>query len=130
MGRGAAYIGCPFARWKRTPSTRARTATIKTYVTPVLGHLPVAAVDVANYGGSRADLETQSRKPRQGLAGRNVGIESILDYAKARGLIGGGENAARWTGPLDQLASGRRARFAKSNHHPRAPLWTQVWRVA
>ena len=63
----------------------------------------------------REKTETASR-----LRGR---IESVLDYAKARGWRGG-ENPARWRGHLDNLLPAR-GKVAKVEHHAALP-WREI----
>jgi integrase len=63
----------------------------------------------------REKTETASR-----LRGR---IESVLDYAAARGWRSG-ENPARWRGHLDNLLPAR-SKVAKVEHHSALP-WREV----
>src|SRR6185312_1461697 len=72
------------------------TATLATYAEPVIGALPVQAVDT---GLVLRILEPiWATKPE--IAGRvRQRIESVLDWARARGYREG-ENPARWKGHL------------------------------
>ena len=81
-----------------TASTGSSGANAETYAYPVIGDLPVAAIDTGLVMRSRADLDDQDR---DGIAVRGR-IEAILDWAKARDYREG-ENPARWRGHLDKL---------------------------
>jgi integrase len=102
--------------WKN-PKHRAQwRATLATYVYPVFGHLPVAAVDT---GLVMKGLDPiWHTKPE--TAGRVRGrIEAVLDWAKARGYRQG-ENPARWRGHLDKLLPNRR-KVRRVRNHPAMP---------
>src|SRR6266571_1780987 len=91
-------------------------ATLSTYAYPVIGALPVQAVDT---GLVLKVLESiWAAKPE--TAGRLRGrMESILDWAKVRGYREG-ENPARWRGHLDKLLPAR-AKVRKVEHHAALP---------
>src|SRR5215207_2431878 len=104
------------AAWKN-PKHRAQwKSTLATYVHPAFGELSVSAVD--------AGLVLKALEPiwatKPETAGRVRGrIESVLDWAKARGYREG-ENPARWRGHLDKLLPNRR-KVRRVKNHPAMP---------
>jgi integrase len=123
----AGYIKAHRAGWRNAKHAAQWEATIATYADPIIGDLPVQAIDTAlvmrvleqdvgrnqDKSGSlwTAKPETASR-----LRGR---IESILDWAKVRGYRDG-ENPARWRGHLDKLLPAR-SKVRKVRHHAALP---------
>ena len=101
------------AGWRNAKHRQQWRNTLGTYAYPVLGHLPVGAVDT---GLVMEVLEAiWTRKPE--TAGRVRGrIEVVLNWAKANGLRSG-ENPAAWRGHLDQLLPAR-AKVRRVKHHP------------
>lgn len=111
-----AYIEAHRAGWRSAKHAADWTSTMNTYVTPVIGALPVAAIDTALVLKVleplwKAKTETGSR-----LRGR---IESVLAWATARGYRSGA-NPAQWKGHLDQLLP-RRGRVRKVEHFAALP---------
>jgi hypothetical protein len=104
------YIAAHSKGWRNGKHRQQWANTLETYAYPVLGDLPVAAIDTtlvlqvieplwngttdANGNPVAAKVETASR-----LRGR---LEAVLDWAKAREWREG-ENPARWRGHLDKL---------------------------
>jgi hypothetical protein len=110
------YIAAHNAGWKNAKHAAQWTATLTTYVDPVFGKLPVAAVDTALV--MKVLEPIWSTKPE--TAGRVRGrIESVLDWATARGYRQG-ENPARWRGHLDHLLPAR-AKVKRVEHHAALP---------
>jgi integrase len=122
------YIKDHRAGWRNERHAAQWISTLETYAYPVIGDLSVQSIDTglvikvlkqevrdapdkpsAPFWMSRS--ETASR-----LRGR---IESIIDWAKARGYRAG-ENPARWKGHLDQLLPAR-SKVRKVEHHPALP---------
>jgi integrase len=104
------------AGWRNAKHRQQWRSTLGTYAYPVLGHLPVGAVDT---GLVMEVLEAiWTRKPE--TAGRVRGrIEAVLNWAKANGLRSG-ENPAAWRGHLDQLLPAR-SKVRRVEHHPAIP---------
>ena len=111
-----AYIRAHQAGWRNARHREQWPNTLETYVFPVMGALPVEAVDVGLVMRAlepiwQAKPETASR-----VRGR---IESSLDWATVRGYRRG-ENPARWRGHLENLLPARR-KVARVVHHPALP---------
>jgi integrase len=98
------YVTAHEAAWRNERHRQQWHTTLRDYVLPALGALPVAAVDT---GAVIKIIEPLWREKTETAARVRGRIESILDYAKARGWRDG-ENAARWRGHLDQLLPPRR----------------------
>jgi integrase len=111
-----AYISAHRVGWRNGKHSAQWEATLKTYAGPVIGALPVQAVDTALVMKIieplwRIKPETASR-----LRGR---IEAVLDWARVRGYRSG-ENPARWRGHLDKLLPAK-SKVRKAQHHPALP---------
>ncbi|MGA8651566.1 MAG: integrase arm-type DNA-binding domain-containing protein, partial [Xanthobacteraceae bacterium] len=111
-----AYINAHRAGWRNDKHAGQWSATLSTYALPIIGVLPVQAVDT---GLVLKVLEAiWVTKPE--TAGRVRGrLESILDFAKVRGYRDG-ENPARWRGHLDKLLPAR-SKVRQVEHHAALP---------
>jgi integrase len=97
------YIASHRAGWRNEKHKYQWPATLNTYAYPVIGALPVQAVDTALVLKVLEPIWTT--KPE--TAGRvRQRMENILDFAKVRGYRDG-ENPARWRGHLDKLLPAR-----------------------
>jgi integrase len=100
------YITAHRDDWSNPRHARQWSTTLETYVYPIIGEMPVRAVDL--------DLVVKILEPiwkaKTTTASRVRGrIESVLDWATVRGFRSG-ENPARWKGHLEELfSSGKRA---------------------
>jgi integrase len=113
---GEAYIRAHEASWRNDKHRQQWRNTLNTYVYPVIGALPVQAVDVGLVMKViepiwQAKPETASR-----VRGR---IETVLAWATARGYRQG-DNPARWRGHLDQLLP-KKTKVRKVRHQPAMP---------
>ena len=106
------YIAAHAAGWRNGKHRAQWTATIETYANPVIGHIPVAAIDTALIMQILEPIWTTKPETASRVRGR---IESILDWAAARGYRQG-DNPARWRGHLQRLLPAR-AKIAPVNHH-------------
>jgi len=109
-------IGAREAEWRNAKHIKQWSVTLADYVYPVFGELSVDAVDTA--------LVLKALEPiwitKPETAGRVRGrIETVLDWAKARGLRTG-ENPARWRGHLDALLP-KKSKVRRVKHHPALP---------
>src|SRR5581483_5821748 len=105
-------IAAQSAGWRNEKHAAQWRATLATYAYPVIGDLPVQAVDVGLVLNILEPIWTAKPETATRLRGR---IESVLDYAKARGWRDG-ENPARWRGHLDKLLAPR-AKVRTVEHH-------------
>ena len=121
------YIARHRAGWRHAKHAEQWESSLRRFAFPSMGALAVQAIDTALvmkvleqevWQGNKsvgplweARPETASR-----LRGR---IESILDWAKARGYRTG-ENPARWKGHLDHLLPAR-SKVLKTDHYAAMP---------
>jgi integrase len=103
--------------WRNGKHAAQWPSTLKTYVYPIFGHLPVQAVDAALVLKALEPIWVEKPETASRVRGR---IESVLDWAKARGLREG-ENPARWRGHLDKLLPAR-SKVQKVKHHSALPF--------
>lgn len=122
------YIAAHRAGWKNAKHAAQWDSTIETYAAPIIGALPVQAVDTAavlkvieqEVPGKRKGPPASLWLGRPDTAGRVRGrIELILSWATARGYRTG-DNPARWRGHIDQLLPGR-SKVAAVRHHAALP---------
>ena len=110
------YIKAHRAGWRNSKHAAQWETTLKTYAGPVIGALPVQAIDTALVMKVVEPLWTTKPETASRLRGR---IERVLDWAKVRGFRVG-ENPARWRGHLDHLLP-TRSRVRKVEHHAALP---------
>lgn len=111
-----AYIEAHRIGWRNEKHAAQWGATLATYAFPVIGVLPVEAVDL---GLVLKILEPIWREKPE-TAGRLRGrLESVLDWAAVRGYRQG-DNPARWRGHLDKLLPAR-SKVRKVEHHAALP---------
>jgi integrase len=107
-----AYINAHEAGWRNSKHRQQWKNTLATYVIPVVGKLPVSAVDTALVLKVLEPIWTRKPETASRVRGRT---EAVLDWAKARGYRTG-ENPARWRGHLDHLLPAK-AKVRKVEHH-------------
>jgi integrase len=111
-----AYVKAHEPSWRNAKHRQQWTNTLATYVFPIFGAVPVGDVDVAMV--MKVLEPVWATKPE--TAGRVRGrIESVLDWAKARGFREG-ENPARWRGHLSNLLPAR-SKVRAVKHHAALP---------
>src|SRR5262249_11336079 len=110
------YINAHRAGWRNGKHAAQWSATLATYAHPVIGALPVQAVDTALVLKVLEPIWSMKPETASRLRGR---LESILDYAKVRGYRDG-ENPARWRGHLDKLLPAR-SKVRRVEHHAALP---------
>jgi len=118
------YIAANEAAWKNPVHRKQWPATLAAYVYPVFGDLPVHAVDVGLVMQVLEPIWTAKPETASRVRGR---IETVLDYAKARGWRDG-ENPARWRGHLDLMLpratkakAAARRQSGRDEHHAALP---------
>jgi integrase len=97
------YIASHRAGWRNEKHKYQWPATLNAYAYPVIGALPVQAVDTALVLKVLEPIWTKKSETASRVRQR---IENILDLAKVRGFRDG-ENPARWRGHLDKLLPAR-----------------------
>jgi integrase len=115
-----AYIAAHEASWRNAKHRQQWTNTLETYAFPILGDLPVAEVDTGAVMRVLEPIWREKAETASRLRGR---IESVLDYAKARGWRDG-ENAARWRGHVENMLP-KRSKVAPVQHHAALP-WQEI----
>ena len=115
-----AYIAAHAASWRNAKHRQQWRNTLDTYARPVLGNLGVAVVDTGAVMRVLEPIWREKPETASRLRGR---IESVLDYATARGWRTG-DNPARWRGHMDNLLPSR-AKIARVEHHAALP-WREI----
>ena len=113
----AAYIDSHRAGWKNTKHADQWKNTIATYVSPIMGHLPVQAIDTALVTRVLEPIWKTKTETASRVRSR---IELILGWATAR-KHRTGENPARWRGHLDKLLP-KPSKVQQVEHHSALPL--------
>jgi integrase len=111
-----AYIDAHKAGWRNPKHAAQWPSTLATYVDPVLGSLPVQAVDVGLVMKVLEPIWQTKPETASRVRGR---IESVLDWAMARGYRKG-ENPARWRGHLENLLP-KKSKVRRVEHHAALP---------
>jgi integrase len=120
-----AYIAAHAAEWKNPVHRRQWPATLETYVYPVFGELPVAAVDTGLVVKALQPIWNDKTETATRLRGR---IEAVLGWAATAGHRAKGDNPASWKGHLENLlAKPAKAKAAarkgsgRGEHHAALP---------
>lgn len=114
------FIAANEAAWRNPKHRQQWRNTLATYVEPVFGDAPVEAIDTDLVMRVLEPIWTKKPETASRVRGR---IESVLDWAKARGLREG-ENPARWRGHLKNLLP-QTSKVARVRHH-RAVPWRDM----
>lgn len=109
----SAYIEAHKTGWRNEKHAAQWSSTIKTYAEPVLGALPVRAVDLDLVMKVLEPIWQTKPETAARLRGR---IEAVLDWAAVRGYRAA-DNPARWRGHLDKLLPPR-SKVQRVRHHP------------
>jgi integrase len=104
-------------KWKNRKHRAQFLATMSAYALPVLGRLPVAAIDTGLVLRCIDPIWQSKTETASRVRGR---IEAILDWATVRGYRGG-DNPARWKGHLGEVLPAR-SQIKKIQHHPALPF--------
>jgi integrase len=110
------YIKAHRVGWRNAIHASQWERTLRAYAYPHIGTLPVQAVDTSLVLKALEPVWTEKPETASRLRGR---IESILNWAKVRGLRSG-ENPARWKGHLDHLLPAK-SKIRRVKHHAAMP---------
>jgi integrase len=110
------YVAAHRAGWRNEKHAAQWSATLNSYAYPVIGALPVQALDTGLVLKVLEPLWTAKPETASRLRGR---LESVLDFAKVRGYRDG-ENPARWRGHLAKLLPAR-SKVRAIEHHAALP---------
>ncbi|HUA55286.1 MAG TPA: tyrosine-type recombinase/integrase [Candidatus Sulfotelmatobacter sp.] len=108
------------AGWRNRKHAGQWKATLETYAGPVLGKLPVGAIDTGLVMKVLRPIWTTKPETAGRVRGR---IETVLSWATVHGYRQG-DNPARWRGHIDQLLP-RRSKIQKVKHHAALP-YTEI----
>ena len=110
------YIAAHRAGWRNGKHRDQWSSTLETYVNPIIGALPVQAIDTTLVMKAVEPIWNEKPETASRVRGR---IEAILDWATARGFRAG-ENPARWRGHLDKLLP-KKTKVRRIEHHAALP---------
>lgn len=108
----AAYVAAKEKEWKNAKHGDQWRNTLASYAEPVIGSLLVRDVRQSHILKIVEPIWDTKTETASRLRGR---IESVLDYATARGYRQG-DNPARWKGHLDKMLATPR-KLARVEHH-------------
>src|SRR5262249_10798359 len=106
------YLTAHAEKWKTAKGLDDFAASLNTYVHPICGSLPVAAVDTALVMQCIEPIWRSKTPTASRLRGR---VEDILHWATVQGFRTG-ENPARWEKHLEHLLPAV-SQLKKNNHH-------------
>jgi integrase len=109
------YIAAHEAAW-RSVHARQWPTTLATHVYPVLGRLPIGAIDTALVMKTLEPIWHEKTETANRVRSR---VEAVLDWAAARGYRSG-ENPARWRGHIANLLP-RRSKVQPVIHYAALP---------
>jgi integrase len=110
------YVRSHGEAWRSIKHAAQWSRTLESYAFPVIGRLPVQAVDTALVMRILKPIWSTKTETATRVRGR---IEVTLDAAKVLGYRSG-ENPARWRGHLDKLLPSPE-KIRKIRHHPALP---------
>jgi integrase len=111
-----AYIRAHAPGWRSVKHAAQWPAFLGAHVYPVFGSLPVATIDTPLVMRALEPMWQRTPETASRVRGR---IESVLDWAKARGYRDG-ENPARWRGHLENLLAAK-SRVRRVEHYAALP---------
>ncbi len=112
-----AFIASHEVGWRSEKHGALWRSTLEAYVYPVMGALPVQAIDTGLVLKALEPIWAKKPDTASQVRGR---IENVLNWAKARGYRDG-ENPAQWRGHLDHLLPAR-SNVRRVQHHPALPF--------
>jgi integrase len=117
---GQKYVAAHRSSWKSAKHADQWESTLEEYVYPVIGALPVSAVDTGHVTKILESIWGTVTETASRVRGR---IEVILNYAKTNGWRSG-ENPAVWRGHLENIFA-KKSKVAPVEHHP-AMDWKEI----
>ena len=114
------YIDDNWPAWRNAKHAAQWTATLETYAYPLIGGLPVAAIDTGMVAKILRPIWATKSETATRVRGR---IEAVLDYARTHGWTQN-QNPARWKGHLENILPAR-SKVAKVEHHAALP-WKEI----
>ncbi|HEV8029796.1 MAG TPA: integrase arm-type DNA-binding domain-containing protein [Stellaceae bacterium] len=111
-----AYVAAHKAGWRSAKHGQQWQASLRDYVYPVFGDLPVQVIDTALVTKAIEPIWAVKTETASRVRGR---IESVLDWATAREYRTG-ENPARWRGHLENLLP-KKNKVRRVEHHAALP---------
>ena len=112
----ARYIQSHRRSWRNAKHARQWVSTLKTYVRPVIGNLPIEEVTTQDVLKILTPIWIVKNETAKRVQGR---MENILDFAAAHGYREP-INPARWRGHLDKLLA-KPSKVQNVTHHPAMP---------
>jgi integrase len=112
-----AYIESQRAGWKNEKHAYQWTQSLTSYAFPTIGARAVTAVTLEDIVTILKPIWTTKSETAGRLRGR---IESVLDWAVAKGHRAAGVNPASWRGPLGKLLPSL-SKVQTVVHHPSVP---------
>lgn len=110
------FIAMRSVEWRNAKHGGQWKSTLATYASPVIGNLPVQAIDTDLVVKVLTPIWTTKTETASRLRGR---IENVLDWATVS-RFRSGENPARWRGNLDKLLP-KPSKLTTVQHHPALP---------
>src|SRR5688572_12558616 len=107
-----AYVDAHQSGWRNPKHIEQWRNTLDTYAAPVIGDLPIDAIDTALVMKVLDPIWREKTETAARVRGR---MERVLSWATVRGYRSG-ENPARWRGHLNQLLPAP-ATLKKVDHH-------------
>lgn len=95
-----AFIAAHRPSWSNPKHALQWESSLATYAYPTIGHLPVSRIGVDEVLQVLEPIWVEKTETASRVRGR---IESVIDYARSRKWIVGGDNPARWRGHLENL---------------------------
>jgi integrase len=111
------YMVAKRAGWRSLVHARQWRSSLTVYAFPVIGALPVAAIDTPHVLKVLQPIWETKNETASRVRNR---IELILDYAKASGFRDSATNPAAWRGHLDQLLS-KPSKVQRGTHYAALP---------
>lgn len=111
------YLALHQSSWSNPKHKAQWSSTLETYISPHFGQMPVADVDLEAVLRALEPIWLTKSETASRVRGR---VETILDWAKVRGLRAG-DNPAAWKGNLARVLPAR-SRVQKVKHHAAMPF--------